>query len=53
VDINFRLVGPELRYIAENCETAEFIVQDELLDRVESIRADLPIAARMTLCCAA
>ncbi len=45
VPINFRLVAPEIRYIVENCEASAFIVQDELLDRVEAIRADLPIDA--------
>ena len=32
VPINFRLVGPEIRYIVENCEARALIVQDELLD---------------------
>src|SRR6202158_2518812 len=27
VPVNFRLVGPEIRYIAENCEARAFIVQ--------------------------
>jgi len=46
VPINFRLVAQEIRYITENCEATAFMVQDELIDRVESIRAELPIAAR-------
>ena len=33
VPINFRLVGPEIEYIVENCEARAFIVQNELLDR--------------------
>jgi fatty-acyl-CoA synthase len=38
VPINFRLLGPEIRYIVENCEASAVIVQDELIDAVESIR---------------
>ena len=36
VPINFRLVGPEIRYIVENCEAGAIIVQDELIDAIES-----------------
>ena len=43
VPINFRLVGPEMRFIVENSEARALIVQDELLDAVESVRADLPV----------
>jgi acyl-CoA synthetase (AMP-forming)/AMP-acid ligase II len=43
VPINFRLVGPEIAYIVENCEAKALIVQDELLDAVESVRMYLPI----------
>ena len=42
VPINFRLVGPEIRYIVENCEAGALIVQDELIDAVEAIRDTLP-----------
>ena len=45
VPINFRLLGPEIQYIAENAEAKAFIVQADLLDRVEAIRANLPTAA--------
>jgi fatty-acyl-CoA synthase len=45
VPINFRLVGSEICYIVENCEARAFIVQDELLDTIETVRADLPIDA--------
>ena len=45
VPVNFRLVGPEIRYIVENAEAAAIIVQDELLASVEAIRADLPLAS--------
>jgi fatty-acyl-CoA synthase len=45
VPINFRLVGPEIRYIVDNCEAAALIVQDELLGAIETVRADLSIKA--------
>ena len=45
VPINFRLVGPEIQYVVENCEARALIVQDELLVAIEEIRAVLPIAA--------
>ena len=35
VPINFRLVGPEIRYIVDDAEARAFIVQDDLLDQVE------------------
>ena len=43
VPINFRLTAPEIAYIASHCEARAFIVQQELLDRVDSIRAELNI----------
>ena len=43
VPINFRLSAPEIAYIASHCEARAFIVQRELLDRVDSIRAELNI----------
>jgi acyl-CoA synthetase (AMP-forming)/AMP-acid ligase II len=43
VPINFRLTGPEARYIVENCEARALIVQDELLGVVEGVRAELPV----------
>jgi acyl-CoA synthetase (AMP-forming)/AMP-acid ligase II len=43
VPINFRLVGPEVRFIVENCGAAAMIVQDELVGVVEDIRAELPV----------
>ncbi len=45
VPINFRLTAPEIAYIASHCEARAFIVQGELLDRVDSIRAELAIEA--------
>ncbi|WP_428491938.1 hypothetical protein [Rhodopila sp.] len=41
VPINFRLVGPEVRFILRNAGTTALIVQDELAGVVEEIRADL------------
>jgi fatty-acyl-CoA synthase len=43
VPINFRLTGPEARYIIEDCEARALVVQNELLGVAERIRADLPI----------
>ena len=40
VPINFRLIGSEVQYIVENSEAEAVIVQDDLLDRVETIRAE-------------
>jgi fatty-acyl-CoA synthase len=45
VPINFRLVGPEIEYIARHCEAKAFIVEDELVERVEAIRRQLEIGA--------
>lgn len=42
VPINFRLTAPEIAYIAGHSEARAFIVQDELLDRVEPVRGELP-----------
>jgi fatty-acyl-CoA synthase len=44
VPINFRLVGPEIKYIAEHCEAKALIVQEELVPVVEGLRGDLAIA---------
>jgi acyl-CoA synthetase (AMP-forming)/AMP-acid ligase II len=43
VPINFRLIGPEIAYIAGNCEAKAIIVQDELVDALEGVRAELPV----------
>jgi acyl-CoA synthetase (AMP-forming)/AMP-acid ligase II len=45
VPINFRLLGPEIRYIVENCEAGALIVQDQLIDAIEQVRDTLPIAS--------
>jgi len=46
VPINFRLSGKEFQYIVENCDAKAFIVQDELLEAVESVRTELPVPAQ-------
>jgi len=43
VPVNFRLVGPEVQYIAEHCDARALIVQDELVERVEGLRGKLAI----------
>lgn len=45
VPVNFRLTGPEVRYIVENSGARALLVQDELVDTVENVRADLPVPA--------
>src|SRR6516164_551620 len=41
VPINFRLTGPEIRYIVDNCQARALIVQGELLASIESVRHEL------------
>ncbi len=43
VPINFRLVGPEIQYIAQHCEARAFMVQDDLVERLEPVRDQLDI----------
>jgi fatty-acyl-CoA synthase len=43
VPINFRLMGPEIAYIAEHSDARAFIVQDDLRAVVDGIRASLPV----------
>ncbi len=43
VPVNFRLLGPEIRYIVQDAGARAFIVQDELLGSVVSIRGELEI----------
>jgi fatty-acyl-CoA synthase len=50
VPINFRLTAPEIAYIALHCEARAFIVQHELLERVESIRPELAIEPHAYVC---
>jgi len=43
VPINFRLVGTEIQYIVDDAEVRAFIVQDDLLEKVEAVRSDLGV----------
>ncbi len=43
VPVNFRLVGPEIAYIVGDCEAKALIVQDELIEAIEGVRAALPV----------
>ena len=45
VPLNFRLLTAEIKYIAEHCQARAFIVEDELIKNVESLRGDLAIPA--------
>jgi acyl-CoA synthetase (AMP-forming)/AMP-acid ligase II len=45
VPVNFRLMGPEIRYIVQDCGARAFIVQDELIERIADIRSELPVPA--------
>ncbi len=44
VPINFRLVAAEIEYIVTHCEARAFIVQHDLVDRVEPVCSELGIA---------
>ncbi len=46
VPINFRLLSAEVLYIADNCQARAFIVQHDLIDRVEPIRDDLDLPSQ-------
>lgn len=41
IPINFRLVGPEIEYIANNSDAQAFIVHDEFTSTVDSIKQNL------------
>lgn len=41
VPINFRLVGPEIRFILQDCEVGAVIVDDALIGSIEAIDGDL------------
>ena len=45
VPINFRLTPPEIAYIVQHAEARAVIAQDELGDRIDAVRAELPVAA--------
>ncbi len=46
VPINWRLVGAEIQYIVDNSEAKGFIVGEQFIDRVNSIKEDLPKVAK-------
>jgi acyl-CoA synthetase (AMP-forming)/AMP-acid ligase II len=43
VPVNFRLVTPEVKYIAQHCDAKAMIVQDELASVVEGLHSELAI----------
>ena len=43
VPVNFRLTASEVRYIVDDAEARILIVQEDLVDRIDAIRADLAI----------
>jgi fatty-acyl-CoA synthase len=43
VPINFRLTPPEIAYIVQHSEARAVIAQDELADRIEAVRGELPV----------
>jgi acyl-CoA synthetase (AMP-forming)/AMP-acid ligase II len=48
VPVNFRLLAPEIRYIVADCGARAFIVQDDLVDRVEP--GELPVPQANYVC---
>jgi acyl-CoA synthetase (AMP-forming)/AMP-acid ligase II len=46
VPVNFRLAGPEVRYILEDSGATALFAGADLLDAVESLGSDLPVAPR-------
>ena len=50
VPVNFRLLAEEIRFIAADCDAAAFIVQDELVERIEEIRGELQIERQRYVC---
>jgi acyl-CoA synthetase (AMP-forming)/AMP-acid ligase II len=43
VPINFRLTPPEIAYIVQHSEARAVIAQDELADRIDPVRGELPV----------
>jgi fatty-acyl-CoA synthase len=43
VPINFRLTPPEIAYIVQHSEARALIAQDELVDRLQPVLAELPL----------
>ena len=50
VPINFRLTPPEIAYIVQHSEARACIVQDELIDHVEAVGAELGLLPRGRVC---
>jgi acyl-CoA synthetase (AMP-forming)/AMP-acid ligase II len=50
VPINFRLAGPEIHYIMENSEAKAFVVANEFVEMVDTIRNDLSVPAENYIC---
>jgi acyl-CoA synthetase (AMP-forming)/AMP-acid ligase II len=42
VPINWRLVGKEIQYIAENSDAKAFIVGEQFIDKINEIKVELP-----------
>ena len=49
VPINFRLTPSEIEYIAQHSDALAFIVQDELIDKVDPIKSQLKISNKTYL----
>ncbi len=45
VPINFRLTGPEVHYVVEDCGVAAIMVEDALVDVVDGVREQLTLPA--------
>lgn len=50
VPLNFRLMAPEIGYVAGHSEARAFIVQDSLVERVAGLRGELPIEPEAWVC---
>jgi acyl-CoA synthetase (AMP-forming)/AMP-acid ligase II len=44
VPINFRLTGPEVEYIIEDCSVSAVLVEDALVDAIDSVRERLSLS---------
>ena len=44
VPLNFRMVGPEIEYIMQDCGAKVMILQDEIYESVEEVRENLTIS---------
>lgn len=43
VPVNFRLTGPEVAFIVDDCGAAALIVEDALMPTIEAVRTALPV----------